>query len=166
MRSNRINSVMAGLKIFQLGYYYNRALAGIERNDQGIAALGVLQHGQVGWPQTEGGYPNIYSQRVLDRKTQQEEKRVGWLTSGLSKQLMLGELKEAVESGRLLIHSAATLGEMDGFAFDPEKNDWVQTHRNPETKIAHTDEVMSLAIGYQMLKVSKTGGERPKEFFR
>ena len=156
---------MAGLRIFQLGYFYNRALVGVERNDQGIAALGVLQNGLMGYPQTAGGYPNVYYQRSIDHKTQQEVKRLGWLTSphGLSKQLMLGELKDVVDGGRLLIHCAATLVEMDGYAYDPEKDDWVQAYRNPETKIAHTDEVMSLAIANQMLKVSKTGAVRPKQ---
>jgi hypothetical protein len=145
-----------------MGCYYNQALVGIEDNDQGGTALRVLKVGAVDYSQTQTGYPNIYYRQVLDRKTNMETQRIGWHTGGTSKDLMLGQLQEAVDSHRLLIHAKETLGEMEGFAFDPEKDDWVQTHRNPITKIAHTDEVMSLAIAYQMLKVSKTGAKRPK----
>lgn len=165
LRGNRFNSGTAGLLIYKLGMYYNRALIGVERNDQGIVTLDVLQGGKKGdWPQTASGYPNIYYQEVIDQHTKKTTKRIGWYTGpGLTKHFMLGQLQTAVAQDRIIIHSAATLVELKGFAWDPDKNDWVQTHRNPETHIAHTDETMALAIAWQMFSVAKYGAPKPKE---
>lgn len=153
-RSNRINAHRAGIFAFQLCHFYNRAFLGVEVNNQGLTTLTLLERGR-GYPQLEAGYPMLYYHTTTDRKTREETRKLGWRTTRGSKELMLGELAESIKAMELEIPSAETVVEMDGFAWDAEKQDWVATYENRTTHMTHDDEIISLAISVQMVSHSR-----------
>ena len=161
-RTNRIAAEDAGIEIYKLGVFYNRAFAGVEANNQGITTLTILEHGHAGHPQTRRGYPNLYYYTPLGQKQFSEGPRLGWLTTSNTKELMLGHMKQIVTDQELQIFSENTLIEMSGYDYDAQTRKWVQKNINQSTKLAHDDEIASIAIALQMVSYYRDH----KSFFR
>jgi hypothetical protein len=151
LRSNRITSTQAGEMGVRLAIFYNRAFLGIESNDQGNTTCQVAERG-LGVPQLTGGYSNLYYDIRVDGKEKKQTKHIGWRTGPASKQLMLGDAKEVIRKVEMWIHSVDTLLELEGFCWDPARQDWVQSYMNEKTRLAHDDEVIALAGTKQMAK--------------
>jgi hypothetical protein len=148
-RSNRIRPEDAGSDAFLIGAYYNYALLGIERNGPGSATLAVCERGTADLPNLSG-YPNLYYHIHTDQRTLIETKRLGWITTRMSKEAMLNRLARAVEERGILIRSPRTLLEMQGFIWDAERKTFRQNYRAPGSKLTHDDEIMALAIANEM----------------
>jgi len=151
-RSNRINAKAAGRVAEQLGYYYVTALVGIERNGPGHATLCELR---------DRAYPNLYYQTKFDRRDPEPTERLGWFTGHTPKRMMLQEIKAAVEDEALIIHCRPTLKQMQGLKWDPQKGTHKATAQDEITDRIVDDEIISLAIGLQVLKYAQSG-----RFFR
>ena len=63
---------------------------------------------------------------------------------------MLSRLAETLEGRGLTIFSKTTLLEMQGFVWDPEKKTFRQNYKSPDSRLAHDDEIMALAIANEM----------------
>ena len=148
-RSNRVRAETAGVEAYLLGSYYNFGLLGIERNGPGLAALAVCERGMAEYPQMTG-YPNLYYHTYTDRKIPEETRRLGWITNKTTKEAMLSRLALTVASRGLVIFSRTTLFEMQGFVWDAEKKTFRQNYKAPDSRLAHDDEIMALAIANEM----------------
>jgi hypothetical protein len=148
-RSHRVRAEMAGVDAYLLGAYYNFGLLGIERNGPGLAALAACERGLSEYPQMTG-YPNLYYHTYTDRKVPEETRRLGWITDKITKEAMLSRLALIFEGRGLKIYSRTTLLEMQGFVWDAEKKSFRQNYKPPDSRLAHDDEIMALAIANEM----------------
>jgi hypothetical protein len=148
-RSNRVRPENAAVDARLLGEWYHWGLLGVERNGPGLAVLGVCERGD---PHDPGSppYPNLYYHIVTDRRLLQETTRLGWLTTRASKEAMLGRLARAIEEGELTVFSKTTLMEMRGFVWDAQAGSFVQQWVSPDSRLAHDDEIMALAVANEM----------------
>ena len=149
--SNNLGASEAGVEVFKIGHYYNRAFLGVEGNNHGGQVLGVLLNGHGQVPQTKGGYPNLYYKIVPARRHEEETQKAGWWTDKNTRPLLFNRFRELVESKLVEIPLARTLIEMEGIMWDPMSQTWVQSRRDPETKIPLDDEVFAAGIGLQMI---------------
>jgi hypothetical protein len=117
-----------------LGYWYNRALIGVEVNAHGLTTCTALKR---------AGYGNIYYRHTVDERTLNQGKKIGWHTSRVTKPLAIDELASALRDGTLIVPCAFTLAELRTFVREASG----QMHGSP-----HDDRVMSLAITNQMRK--------------
>jgi len=152
LRSNSIDTDDAALQIFMLGFLYNTALVGVERNGPGLSVLGFLERGLSGYPQTSEGYPNLYYHTITDKTIVEHTNRLGWLTGPTSKKIMLAGLKSRINKNELILRSKTTIYELRGFGYDFEKRKYIQTYENPITKKANDDEVDSSGVTDEMLE--------------
>ena len=96
-------------KAYRIGLAYNKASIVVERNNHGHAVLlnlnnGIVRQGVVKYPP----YPQIFIG---------PDKKLGWLTSSISKPQMLQELDRAIRNGQLVLNSKAFISEARRFAF-------------------------------------------------
>jgi hypothetical protein len=96
-------------KIWKLGRAYNNALMAVERNNHGHAVLlnltnGIVRRGVVAYP----AYPNVYV--GPDRK-------VGWLTSNLSRPQMIDLLDKAIRTDELVLNSKRFIEQAKRFSY-------------------------------------------------
>jgi len=150
-RSNKISAELFGVELFKLGMYYNQALAACEVNNQGLVTNRVLENGTVDYPQTHSGYPNPFRFLTVDRVVERSSLKIGWPTNAQTKQVMLGVLKELIDSGGIEIRSRASRVEVGSFSWDPMRKKWFSTNSDPYTKTAHDDCVIAISIGVQAL---------------
>ena len=118
-----------------IGSYYNKALVGVERNNQGLTTLTSLRNVH--------GYPNLYYERVLDERTARKQKKLGWNTTLKSKPLLVNNLRELVREEAILVRSKEILHEMSSFAHHPDGKMAAQLGR-------HDDCVIALGIAVMM----------------
>jgi hypothetical protein len=130
--------------LYALGYYYNKALIGVESNNHGLTTLTALN---------KAGYNNIYRQRRLNQRNPEQTETLGWRTTTLTKPLALDELSANIRDGGITIKCENTIAELKTFVRDDNGS----THGSP-----HDDRVMSLAIANQMLKYVWLPEYRPK----
>lgn len=135
-----IDPDLFGERLVELGWYYNRALIGAEANTFGLATCKAIQRLT---------YPRIYYRRTLDQRTREQRLQVGWLTTNVSKPLMMAELARAVRpdaegASEITFEDAATVREMMQFVRD-EKGKLAAVPPN------HDDRVISFAIAVQMM---------------
>jgi len=148
-RSNRVHAENAGVDAYLLGWWYNFGLLGIERNGPGLATLAVCERGLGEYPWMTG-YPNLYYHTYTDRKTPEETRRLGWITNKTTKEAMLSRLARTVDSRGLVMYGRTTLLEMQGYVWDAEKKNFRQNYTAPDSRLAHDDEIMALAIANEM----------------
>jgi len=118
----------------ELGYWYNGALLGVENNNHGLTTLKAIQR---------YGYKNIYRTRRLQQRNPEATEILGWRTTVATKPLAIDELAAAIRDHEITIEDERTIQELITFV------------RNPNGRMngsPHDDRVMSLAIGWQMLK--------------
>jgi len=130
--------------LLALGYYYNKALIGVESNNHGLTTVTALN---------KAGYTNLYRQRRLNQRNPEATETLGWRTTTLTKPLALDELNAGIRDGAVTIKCEYTVAELKTFVRDDNGS----THGSP-----HDDRVMSLAIANQMLKYVWLPEYKPK----
>lgn len=120
--------------LYNLGRYYNYALAGPESNNHGLTTITALR---------KAGYRNVYRQRHLNSKSSKPNEQYGWNTNRASKPLIIDRLSDAIIKDEIFIPSIGTLAELRTFVREGDN----KMHGSP-----HDDRVMSLAIANQMLE--------------
>lgn len=141
----RIDPDLFGELLARLGWYYNTAYIGVEVNNHGLTTNKALQR---------VGYPRIYQRKRLDgpRKNRKTVDSIGWLTTRVSKPLMIDELARDLRD-QIILKDADTIGELLTYVRD----DKGQMSGSP-----FDDQVISLAIANQMrpyAQLNKTRGE-------
>lgn len=156
-RSNTIYPANCGIKAVLLGILYNYAFLGIERTPSGNTALSICEFGlkrneQRRYPDVPA-YPNLYYETIKDKKTQEVKTVLGFTTSSGSKKRIIGNLSEAVGEDIITVNNITTLIQMQGFVNDPDaigKKKWVQKNKDPDTELPNDDDIMALAIAFEM----------------
>lgn len=118
----------------EIGYWYNGALMGVENNNHGLTTLKAMQR---------YGYRNIYRTRRLQQRHPEPSEVLGWRTTMTTKPLAIDELAAAVRDREIDLSDGRTIQELISFVRATNG----KMHGSP-----HDDRVMSLAIGWQMLK--------------
>lgn len=126
-------------KIWKLGRAYNNALLAVERNNHGHAVLlnltnGIVRREKVAYPP----YPNVYV--GPDRK-------IGWLTSNLSKPQMIDLLDRAMRMDEIVLNSKRFIEQAKRFSYLAKMK--IGGSQTPD------DIVMAQAISL----IASTGGE-------
>ena len=119
-------------EMFALGMWYNTALIGVEAN--------FSTH-----PNKElerMGYPNLFLRQHEDTISNTVEMRLGFMTTKITRALIISQLKDIVRESVQLLCDETTLQELLTFVRN-EKNG-----REEAESGAHDDCVMALAIAY------------------
>ena len=127
--------------LYKLGMFYNGALIGPERNNQGVAVVKKLD---------ELNYMNLYVQQSIDEITKRTYNKVGWRTDSKTRPIMLGELNSQVALRKFGIRSQLVIDQMYTF---------IRGKTKPQAmKGTHDDAVIGNAIALQLLKLVTAGG--------
>ena len=131
--------------LWRLGYFYScrptredirPALIGVERNhSSGQTIVRELRE--------RLAYPNLYSHRVINRRTDKSSMEVGWITSETNRMPMLDDLSKALRSEDVWLPNQRTIDECFTFVKD-EKGKPVAEES------CHDDRVISAAGALQM----------------
>lgn len=126
-----------GKKLARLGYWYNTAIIGVERNNHGHSVLNTLHNYEC--------YPNLYYHTEYDASTQKESQVLGFPTNPKTRPIMISDLQSAVREKWLAVYDLDTLGEMFTFIINEQGKAEAQEG-------CHDDLVLALAISLQIRK--------------
>lgn len=120
-----------------LGWFYNRALVGIENNNHGLTTCVTLKALR---------YPNIFYSRIVDERSRRETKKIGWSTTRKTRPVMLDDLYAALRDDAITVRDRETIGELRTFIRDEN----ARLHGSP-----FDDRTISLAITVQMMEYAR-----------
>lgn len=86
-----------------VGRYYNTALMGVERNNDGKAVLAFLQRVY--------SYPNLYYAEILDEKTRKKTKKFGWDENEKTRGMLIALQQKSIRRRITLIRDKQTVNE-------------------------------------------------------
>lgn len=96
-----------GLK---MSAYYNDALLIPERNNSGLTTTLKIQ---------ETAFPNLFVNKSIDTRTQEEKNEYGWRTTSGNRDIMIDDFIELFEEGNLEINSFSMIEQMKTFVRKP-----------------------------------------------
>lgn len=114
-----------------LGRFYNEAFIITEANNHGILTLSRLFN--------DYDYTNIFMEVTIDKITEQETKRLGFLTTTKSKPVILDELRAAIRDDEIKINDRTVVSELRSMIATAEG----KYEASPGT---HDDCVIALAL--------------------
>lgn len=123
-----------------LGYYFRKALIGVEANNHGISTIDALRAAR---------YPNQYRRRSIEKRFAAPTEKHGWRTDVASKRLLVDELRQSLRDGDVLVHDSEMVAELRTFVRSYPKvgGGAPKLHGSP-----FDDQVMALGITVQMRK--------------
>jgi hypothetical protein len=129
-----------GQILCDLGDWYNNAYIGVERNNHGLTTLVKMR---------DTGYSNIHAERDVENKGSgdKERKKLGWLTTRITKPLMIDGLSAELREGNSGIVCKETVEEMRNYIVDDKGGYNAQVN-------CFDDRVMARAIAGEMRKAS------------
>jgi len=150
--SRELSSEMTPALFDMLTTIYNwtrvKPTVSYERNNGGTAELERLQR------MNHANQFTIYQQKndVGTIRGMQQSIKLGWDTNGSSRPIMLGDLKEAIDSFYLTIYDRATINELLGFVIvQGNSGAW-----KAQAEVgAHDDLIMALGIAWQLYQTEK-----------
>jgi len=122
----------------RLAYFYNTALLGVERNNQGIATLVVLN---------QLYYPMLFFREDVSDLGESSASKLGWETNTKTRPIMITDLGMFIRNRDLKINDEDTIKELMTFAKNAKGKDEAQAG-------CFDDRVMSLAVAGQMYRRS------------
>lgn len=129
----------AARMMIEIGYYYNTAYLAPEINNMGRAVMYFLI--QYGYPEDK------LFKRIGEDPTKQRENRLGnygWLTSSVTRPVLLADFRNSFEDGTLKINDPETLAEMMVFV---NNNGKYQAQEG-----SNDDRVIGAMIGWQIIQ--------------
>ncbi len=140
-----------GLILADLGFWYNTALLGIERNNHGHAVINAALH-TAHYPEARSSVANgLYFHQEYDEKKNPTTMRPGWPTTAQSKFFALDGLATSVTEKELHLRSRQTVAQMLTYVKLPGGK------AGGEGK-SHDDCVISIALATALLKMRPRGG--------
>ena len=119
------------------GKHYNSAIIAPERNGLGMGVLTALKTLE---------YPHIYTQKRYDKISDTETESVGFLTTTVTRPLILSDLQSLLHSKEIKLYDSLFVDEMSHFV----RNE--RTGKPEAEKGSHDDCVMALAIACRMIQ--------------
>lgn len=123
-----------GRQLDLLGRWYNEAIVGVERNNQGLVPLVTLR---------DLNYPRIYYQEKEGLASVQPTNYLGWRTDRATRPLMVDEAGKWLREKRINIYDEDVIDEMMSFVRYPDGH-------GAAASGAFDDRVMALCICIQM----------------
>ena len=127
----KIDPDLLSWQLKTIGRWYNDAMMLVERNNHGLVCLKYLQDFH--------SYPSIYTEKVLDERSNRNQRKIGFHTTVKSKPLILDFLRELIREQEIPVYSPVLIDELQTFVMQP--NGKMQAQYG-----AHDDAVMALAI--------------------
>lgn len=121
-------------RIFELGYIGRLA---IESNNTGIATINKAKEWK--WKQY------LYSEKVMDERTNRQTQKIGWNTNSKTRPLMLSEYEEAVRNWVIIEVDSRTKDEMQTFIYNDD-------FRPEASSQGYDDCIIADTISWQMRK--------------
>jgi len=140
----RIPADSFGKELERLGYFYNTALLGVERNNQGIATLVALN---------QLYYPMLFFREDVNDVGESNASKLGWETNSKTRPIMITDLGMYIRNRDIKINDEFTIKECMTFAKNIRGKDEAQPG-------CFDDRVMSLAICCQMYRRGTGGSKR------
>jgi hypothetical protein len=141
--------IMANV-VAALGYFYNEALVVVENNNHGILTANRLAKDLV--------YPNMYTEMIVDKTTDQETIRLGFNTNAKSKPNAVNALRALIRDGDVRMPDRNTLNEMQSFIV-------TESGKYEAEPGMHDDAVMALAIAVYCHQPSWTPVEVTDDYY-
>lgn len=138
--SNKVPVYEFATIVNDLGRYFNYAFLAIERNSYGLPLLEKLRK--------EYGYENLLKQKIFNERGKKVH-QLGFMTTNVTKPILINDMKEHFECNLILIHSLETLDEMKIF------QDVNGKMGNKKGNNNHDDLVISVAMAIQAMKQNK-----------
>ena len=128
-KSNKVKPFQFSEIVNDIGIYYNKALLVIEKASAGHTVVDKLKN--------DYRYSNLYKYKEYDARGK-AKKKVGFVTNGKTKPLIINDFVELFETRQIVINSKELLSEMRLFQFKDGKME--------ATAGSHDDLVMSFAM--------------------
>ncbi len=126
-------------KILRIGFQYNTALIGVERNNGGQEVINLLKK----------RYKRLYYEKRYEGRTDAYTSKLGIYTH-LNKESMVLDLQASLISGECKITDKETYDEL--LIYQIKKSDRSNNYKYEAPKGKHDDRVMSLVIAWRVLK--------------
>ena len=127
----KIDPDLLAWQLKAIGKWYHDAMMLVERNNHGLVTLKYLQDFH--------SYPSIYTEKVLDERSNRSQRKIGFHTTVKSKPIILDFLRELIREEELKLYSSVLIDELQTFVMQP--NGRMQAQYG-----SHDDTVMALAI--------------------
>lgn len=126
-----------------LGRWYNYAFLTVERNSYGLPVIERLRK--------DYHYLNMFKQKLFDQQSGKKKLKLGFLTTEVSKAIMVSDMKEQFECSMINIQCKETLQQMQMFV----ENNGKTGNKQGSTDAHHDDLVISTALAIQGMKLNK-----------
>jgi hypothetical protein len=134
--SNKIKPYEFAAIVNEMGIYYNNAYLVIEKQASGHSVTDKVRH--------DFKYKNLHKYKSYDSRGR-VKKKIGFVTNGKSKPIIINRFVELFETNQILINSADLLGEMKLFISKPNGR---MEHMS---KSNNDDRVLSFAMALEGL---------------
>jgi len=135
-----------GLLLAELGFWFNKALLVIERNNHGHAVINAAMHSGNYPPMSPGECSGLYYHEDYDAHTQVKSRKPGWPTTPKTKYFALDGLASSLLNNDIKINSPEMIAEMVRYVKLPGNKSGGESG-------AHDDRVIDAAIGDVALKL-------------
>jgi hypothetical protein len=134
--------------LYHMGVMCNNALIGCEANEEGGYSVNKILGGT---QLVDGGqirYPRLYRRDIDENIRSKKQTKYGWKTSAVSKDIMITDLGNAINTDSLVIYDTETLTELMNF------QEMVTESGRKSTGVpkgmGHDDLAIATMIAYQM----------------
>lgn len=134
----RIDPKDFGKELERLGYFYNIAIIGVERNNQGIATLVQLN---------DAYYPMLYYRDDITDTGEASTSKLGWETNVRTRPILISDLGNMIRTRDIQCPDEPTVDECMTFVR-------TNTGKEAASNGCHDDRVISLAIAIQVYRRS------------
>ena len=100
-----------GLILAELGFWYNTALLGVERNNHGHAVINAILY-TANYPEARSGANGLYFHQEYDEKKSPTIMKPGWPTTPRTKYFALDGLATSLLDGDVHLRSRRTVSEL------------------------------------------------------
>lgn len=122
-----------------MGRLYNEAMIAIERNNHGHTVIDRIK----------SVYTRLFMMMTFDERANKRTKKIGWLTNGHTRDLMLDDFEEVVDDGTVTVNSAILKSEMLTFVTNEDGKREAKAGYNDDT-------VMASAIAVKVARMPRS----------
>jgi len=137
--SNKIKAYEFAAIVNEMGIYYNNAYLVIEKQASGHSVVDKVRH--------DFKYKNLHKFKSYDSRGR-IKKKIGFVTNGKSKPIIINRFVELFETQQILINSADLLGEMKLFISKPNgRMEHMSKSNNDDRVLAFSMALEGLSAG-------------------
>jgi len=134
--------------LYVLGIIFNTALLAIEANEEGGYSINKILGGSQLVNNERIKYPRLYRRQDLSGRRDRKTDKYGWKTNGVSKDIMITDLGNAINKDIITLYDRNTIHELMNFQ-EMVSEGGRKTTGVPKGS-GHDDLAMAVMIAYQM----------------